>query len=107
MGRNLYIEKIVISNRDYNRWLEGGYLSFDDGVVSAVEAFENSGVKPLKDHYASEDDYKEDVFNKEQDLFWEGYYNYDLLGDFEEDSYVEWDFTSVGESWVIIRAEFS
>lgn len=106
MGHSLDIEKIVISNDVYYNWTHrGDYLNFDEGRIISFEGACTDLGLVLKDHYETEDDYLDDKFEIEQELYWHGYYSYDSIGgDFEDGKYIEWDFISVGDHWVIIRA---
>lgn len=109
MGRNIYIEKVVMSNDEYYDWAhKGKYLSFNEEYpVSFEEVCADLGLE-LKDHYETEDDYIDAKFEIEQELYWNGYYNYNSIGsDFEDGEYIEWDFTPVDDWWVIIRVHFS
>ena len=105
--QSLYLDKIVLSHKDYKAWSSGGaYLSFTDGVVSFQEACEYCGIE-LEEHYDNEDAYREALADAEWELYVNGYYTCDDEYGFEMDSLVEWEFVPVANNWVIIRAYYS
>lgn len=107
MGRNLYINRIILTEQEFKDWQNGMYLSFDDGLVNFEQACYDSGVQ-MKEHYATEDDYNDDLFEVEQEIYWNGFYLYDDRYGFEsDDCYIaEWDTLKVGDKYVIIRATY-
>lgn len=108
MGHNLYIEKIILTELEHQNWQNGMYLSFEDGLVNFEQACELSGVQ-MKEHYATEDDYNDDLFEVEQEIYWNGFYLYDDRYDFEScnnDCIGEWEDIKVGDKHVIIRAVY-
>ena len=105
MGRDIYIDRIVLSQNEYDAWKNGDYLHFDAGITSFNEACEAVGMS-LQEHYNSEDEYNDALYELEQEIYWNGHYLYDDRYGFEGDNcdaIVEWDTFKVGDKWVVIR----
>lgn len=105
MGRDIYIDRIVLSTEEFQAWQRGAYLHFDAGIVNFDEACEASCVQ-LKDHYANEEEYNDALFEVEQAIYWEEHFSYDDRYGFEADNcdaVIEWDTVKVGDKYVVIR----
>lgn len=108
MGRDIYIDRIVLTEQEFKEWQNGMYLHFDAGLVDFETACEASGVQ-MKEHYLTEDEYNDDLYEVEHEIYWNGHFLYDDRYGFESDNcdcIAEWDTFKVDDKYVVIRVVY-
>ena len=109
----MYIEMdtIVMSIQDFEYWRSHGdcYLEFDYAQPKKYRLHDfktlNEGYDLIREHYGSEDEYQEAVYDCDRFLYNEGYYLYD--DDYGENDDYEcptWSYTVIDNVVVVTRA---
>jgi hypothetical protein len=108
----MYVEMdtIVMDKKDYDYWQNNGgvYLQFDYTQRKHYVLYDfdelNEGYKLIQEHYNSEDEYKDALYECNEFLYYEGYYLFEDDFEGEDDSMPVWSATAIGDKVVVSRA---
>lgn len=108
---HIEMDTITMSKAEFDYWKTSNsvYLKFDYTQRKHYVLYDfnelNEGYKLIQEHYNSQDEYQEAIWESDRFLHDEGFYLYD--DDCEENDDVNiptWSYTTVGEYVVVTRA---
>ena len=104
------MQTIVMDKSDYNYWKNNSnvYLQFEPYGRKNYELYTftelNEEYKLIQEHYNSEDEYLDALYECKEFLYYEGYYLFEDDFEGEDDDLPVWNATAVGDKVVVSRA---